>query len=141
MRHSQMQILSRRVSLPVCTLVAALSALVWLPAHAHEADQEVAPQGGSNDILIIEARDALIIHSNRPETRRIEVEASVFQILEFGVREGSIQYLIIDRNRFFVTFDEGASALIAYDCLGVRFFVLPAHGRGPIQNKQNNLDE
>lgn len=82
--------------------------------------------GGSSDILVVESRDARIVNNPYPGRTRILLQPKVYRTLEDGVLDGSLQYLSIDSERFFVAYSEDDNALYAYDCLGMRYLVAPS---------------
>lgn len=112
-------------------LLGALAACIGLtsPALASEHLWSKDPQvldGGSSDILVVESRDARIVNNPYPGRTRILLQPKVYRTLEDGVLDGSLQYLSIDSERFFVAYSEDDNALYAYDCLGMRYLVAPS---------------
>lgn len=102
-----------------------------VPVSTAWASQSAPPRaGGSSDILVVQGRDARIILATDPQIGQILLDPIVFEVLWDGVVDGELQYLRIDRNRFFIAYSEADYAIFAYDCLGYQYLISPRGGSG-----------
>ena len=112
-----------RVTLVAVSLCAPAT---WMgPIGTAAAAPRFLFRGGSSDILIVAPRDASIVTDPNPGDLRILLEPTVYDRLEAGVVDGTLQYLSIESERFFVTRRDDENALFAFDCLGFRYLIVP----------------
>jgi hypothetical protein len=81
--------------------------------------------GGSSDILVVEGRDARIVADPIPGSKRLVLDEDVFDAVQVGLTEGTLQYLSIEKNRFILVYKEEQNAIFAFDCMSQRYLVTP----------------